>query len=171
MNNLISITDFTENKFLTQNLKSSDIDPYIGEAQDFDLKPVLGDALYYDLMNNQTTTKYVELINGKSYIPNGQTATIQFKGLKMVLKYYTYARLVVVDGVKSTQAGFLQKSLENSERISGTQRAQMIAQARSGAKAYEDDMIKFLNNFQTTYTLWSCSLRKNKGFGFRIKAV
>ena len=168
---LISVTDFTNNKYLSQNLDDRDIDPIIDEAQEFDLKPVLGRELYLDLITNYTETKYQELINGKTYTPTGFTSSIQFQGLKEVLKYYVYARMIVLDGVKSTNSGFVMKTLENSERVSSTQRTQMIAQARSGAKAHEDEMIIFLNNYHTTYTLWNCSLRKNKGFGFRMRAV
>lgn len=172
MENLINITDFVENKFLTQNLDSSDIDPVIREAQDFDLKPVLGAALFQDMMDNLTVAKYRTLLDGENYTPTGATSPIHFTGLKAVLKYYVYARLLVVDGVKSTNSGFVQKSLENSERIAGTQRTQMIAQARSGAKAYEDEMISYLNNYSTTYPLWGCAtVRKNKGWGFRMRAV
>ena len=168
---LISITDFTNNKYVSQNLDERDIDPVIDEAQEFDLKPVLGRELYLDFINNVTVTKYDELLNGKTYTPTGYTSPVRFEGVKEVLKYYVYARMVVLDGVKNTNSGFVQKTLENSERLSGTQRTQMIAQARSGAKAHEDEMIFFLNNFYTDYPLWQCSLRKNQGFGFRMRAV
>ncbi len=168
---LINLTDFTENKHLTQNLDSRDIDPIILEAQEFDVKPVMGSAFYYDMMNNVTDSKYVELLDGKVYTPNGLDSPIQFSGLKMVLKYYVYARLLVVDGVKSTNSGFVQKQLENSERISGAQRTQMIAQTRSGAKAYEQELIDFLNNYSDIYPLYDCGVRKNKGYGFRMKAI
>lgn len=171
MSRLISITDFTNNKYLSQNLDDRDIDPIIDEAQEFDLKPVLGRELYLDFITNVTATKYQDLLNGKTYTPTGSTSPIEFKGLKEVLKYYVYKRMIVLGGVKSTNSGFVLKTLENSERIPATQMAQMIAQAASGARAYEDDMVLFLNNFHTTYPLWKCSLRKNKGFGFRIKAV
>jgi hypothetical protein len=123
------------------------------------------------MMNNLTATKYVDLLNGKTYTPNGSSDPITFAGLKMVLKYYVYARLLVVDGVKSTNSGFVVKTLENSERVSGTQRTQMIAQTRSGAKAYEDEMRCFLNTYSSTYPLWHCTSQKNKGYGFRMKAI
>ncbi len=172
MANLINITDFENHKFITQNLESQDIDPLINEAQQFDLKPLLGDALYYDLITNLTVAKYVTLMNGEAYTPTGCTSPIYFSGIKLVLIYYVYARSLVIDGVKSTNAGFLQKSLENSERISGTQRTQMIAQSRSGAKVYEDELVKYLNNYSTTYPLWGCGvIRKNQGWGFRMRAV
>ena len=168
---LISITDFTNNKYVSQNLDERDIDPVIDEAQEFDLKPVLGRELYLDFLTNITDTKYQDLLNGKTYTPTGYTNPVQFQGIKEVLKYYVYARMVVLDGVKNTNSGFVQKTLENSERLSGSQRTQMIAQARSGARAHEDEMVFFLNNFYTTYPLWQCSLRKNKGYGFRMRAV
>lgn len=172
MANLINITDFTENKFLTQNLDSSDIDPVIAEAQMFDLKPVLGDALFHDMMENFTVAKYVNLLDGQTYTPTGATSPIRFSGLKMVLKYYVYARLITDDGIKSTNSGFVRKTLENSERITDKDKALKVAQSRSGAKVYEDEMVKYLNNYSTTYPLWGCdTVRKNKGWGFRMRAV
>lgn len=168
---LISITDFTNNKYISQNLDDRDIDPVIDEAQEFDLKPVLGRELYQDFLNNLTDTKYQDLLNGKEYTPTGYTSSVKFQGVKEVLKYYVYARMVVLDGAKNTPSGFVQKTLENSERLSGTQRTQMIAQARSGAKAHEDEMVFFLNNFYPDYPLWQSTLRKNKGYGFRMRAV
>lgn len=171
MTRLISITDFTNNKYLSQNLDARDVDPVIDEAQEFDLKPVLGRELYLDFINNLSDAKYQDLLNGKEYTPTGYTNPVKFVGVKEVLKYYIYARMVLLDGVKNTNSGFVQKTLENSTRLSGTQRTQMIAQARSGARAYEDEMVFYLNNFYTTYTLWKCSVRKNQGFGFRIKAI
>jgi hypothetical protein len=171
MTNLINITDFTENKFLTQNLDDRDIDPVITEAQEFDIKPVIGAAMYHDLLTNPNTVAHQELLDGKTYTPNGATSPIHFSGLKMVLKYYVYARLLVTDGVKSTNSGFVLKQLENSERISGTQRSQMIAQTRSGAKAYEDEMRAFLRNYPNIYPLYCGGPRKNKGHGFRMKAI
>lgn len=171
MINLINITDFTENKFLTQNLDDRDIDPVITEAQEFDIEPVIGSAMYLDLMNNLTASKYIELLEGKTYIPTGSSDPIHFNGLKMVLKYYTYARLLVDDGIKSTNSGFVQKTLENSERISDKTKAQKIAQARSGAKKYEEDMIRFLCNYPAIYPLYCSGIRKNTGQGFRMKAI
>lgn len=171
MTNLINITDFTENKFLTQNLDDRDIDPVITEAQEFDIKPVIGSAMYLDLMNNLTASKYIELLEGKTYTPNGSADAIHFCGLKMVLKYYVYARLLVVNGVKSTNSGFVQKTLENSERISGSQLTQMIAQTRSGAKVYENELRDFLCNYPTIYPLYCAGFQKNKGYGFRVKAI
>ena len=171
MTHLINITDFTDRNYLTQNLSASDIDPVILEAQDFDVKVVLGDALFFDLMANQTAAKYIDLLNGIVYTPTGETNPIRFAGLKEVLKYYVYARLLVTDGTKSTNSGFVQKTLENSERISGARLTQMIAQKRSGAKVYEDEMVAFLNNYPAIYPLYECGVRKNQGFGFRMKAI
>jgi hypothetical protein len=171
MINLINITDFTENKFLTQNLDDRDIDPVITEAQEFDIKPVIGAELYFDMMANLTATKYQELLEGKTYTPNGSANPIYFSGLKMALKYYVYARLLVTDGVKSTNSGFVLKQLENSERISGSQRTQMIAQTRSGAKVYENELRDFLCNYPIIYPLYCSGIRKNTGQGFRMKAI
>lgn len=164
------MADFTDSKYVTQNLDERSIGPVIDEAQEFDIKPVLGAQMYLDMLNNLSATKYQDLLNGKEYTPTGETSPVKFNGLKEVLKYYVYARMVVLDGVKSTNSGMVQKVLENSERLSSTQRVQMINQARSGAKALEDDMVKFICNYSTDYPLY-CGIRKNKGLGFRIKAI
>lgn len=168
---LIELADFTEYKYLTQNFEEDELNAIIDEAIEFDIMPVIGSALMYDLRTNQNEQKYIDLVSGKVYTPTGSSAQIEFKGLKMVLKYYVYARLLVADGVKSTASGMVHKILENSERISSAKQTQMINQTRSGAAKFESDMIKFLCNYSSIYPLYAPGQRKNKGTGFRINAI
>lgn len=168
---IIELSDFTEYKFLTQNMELEELQPVIDEAGRFDIQPLLGPEMYYDLLNNQTAQKYIDLVNGKVYTPSGGSAPVEFAGLKQILKYYVYARLLVLDGVKSTASGFVKKVLENSERVPSTQLSQMVTQAKSGAKNFERDMICYLNNFASTYPLWKCGTNANQGTSFRINAI
>jgi hypothetical protein len=175
MQPFLRLLDFTEYKYLTQNLDQEELETVIEEALEFDIMPVIGAAFLLDIKTNleadPVPTIYDELLNGKTYTPTGCTGAIQFKGLKTVLKYYVYARLMVQDGIKSTASGFVQKTLENSERVSGAQRSQMINQTRSGAAKFESDLTNFLCNFASSYPLYSQGPRKNKGTGFRMKAI
>jgi hypothetical protein len=175
MQPFLRLLDFTEYKYLTQNLDQEELETVIEEALEFDILPVIGAAFMLDITTKleaePVETIYDELLNGKTYTPTGATGAIHFKGLKQVLKYYVYARLMVQDGVKSTASGFVHKVLENSERVSSTQRTQMISQTRSGAAKFESDLIAFLCNFAAIYPLYCGGIRKNKGTGFRINAI
>lgn len=159
---LITIDDFGEYKAISLNInKEKDLQPFIDEAEEFDLKPVIGSQLFIALRANITQSIYQDLLNGKQY--TYQSKTYEFKGIKAVLVYYTYCRLLINDGVTSTPSGFVKKTLENSERAPAAQMAQMINQAKSGAKHHEDELLCFLNRNSTTYPLYSCSQQTNTG--------
>ena len=82
MPNIITIQDIKEVRPLAQ-LDPQRVDPYINEAQENDLRPILGDALFYDFITNIDTTKYRELLNGKTYTKNNYS--IFFPGVKPML--------------------------------------------------------------------------------------
>lgn len=164
---LISKSDFVDWKHLSVNVDSvSDLNTYIAEAQEFDLQPVLGAYLFNEFLTSmnedEPEQRFLNLLNGETY-QDASGYNFNFKGVKVVLIYYVYARIIVSNGVKSTASGMVLKTLENSERISDKQRAQMVNQAMSGARKFEDDMVKYLFDHSTDFPLWSTPRRKNKG--------
>lgn len=164
---LIQKSDFVDWKTVSVNVDSiQDLNAYIRESQEFDLQPVLGAYLFREFQNNATGAnpiqKYADLLNGKTYIDSSGNE-FEFKGVKPVLVYYTYARLLVVNGVKQTYSGFVTKTLDDSTMISNAQRAEMINQAKSGAKKFEDDLVKYLLDFSVDFPLWKGGIRKNTG--------
>lgn len=173
MANLITIADFDDYRDITSNLDSTKrLDPYIVEAERFDFRPLLGSQLYYEFINNLSTQKYVDLLNGKNYTPTGYTAAIDFKGIKPVLVYFTYARFLLNDNIKSTVSGFVRKINEFSEPVSESTIARLSSQARASAMSYWQETMLFLNTYTTTYTLWGDTSTLPVSFsGFNIQAI
>jgi hypothetical protein len=171
---LISKADFVDWKHVSVNIDSvSDLNTYIAEAQEFDLQPVLGAYLFNEFQTNinadEPEERFTKLLNGETYADSSGNQ-FQFKGVKVVLIYYVYSRLIINNGLKSTASGMVLKTLENSERISDKQRAQMVNQAKSGARKFEDDLVKYLCDHSTDFPLWANPVRKNKGT-VRITAI
>lgn len=164
---LISKADFVDWKNLSINIDAiKDLNTYIAEAQEFDLQPVLGAYFFREFQQAfaqvSPPQKFTDLLNGVTYT-DATGNEFEFKGVKVVLIYYVYVRLLVVNGVKSTYSGFVQKTLENSERISDKQRAEMVNQTKSGAKKFENDMLKFIADHKTDYPLYKGGIIKNSG--------
>jgi hypothetical protein len=158
---LITLSDFAEYRHITANINEvARLDPFIIEAQLMDLKPVLGSYLYDDFIKNISQSKYTELLNGKEYT-NTDGKLIRYHGVKPVLVYYTYARLLANDNYRSTPTGFVKKLNDYSEHIdSGSNEKtlnRLITQARSSAISYQQEMIDFLNEYDTIYDLWNYS--------------
>lgn len=150
---LINADDIREYKPLSKNVDEADrIDQYIREAQVMDLKPILGRKLYYDFIENYTDAKYLDLLNGAEYDEDG--VTVQFEGVKPILVYYSFARILQYYGSNPTRFGLVKKLAENSEPLSTKEIQAMISQAKAGAISYQDELFRFLNENTDTYPLW-----------------
>lgn len=173
MNYLITTEDFKAYRQITDNQLASKIDPYIKEAQFIDLREALGDALYYDLVNNSGNSIYQTLIDGSTYVDT-QGYTVSHEGLKPVLVYFAYARYIENSGSHDSAYGQVTKRNEHSDPISEKTLARKVTNARSTAKAYLNDVIKYLNvNFED-YPLWRVSCSPSGGDpsgGIKITAV
>lgn len=175
MANLITYTDFAAYRDITVNISDvKRLDTYISEAQNFDLRPLLGEELYFDFINNLTVQKYIDLKNGKNYIPSDYTATFNFLGIKPVLVYFTYSRFLLNDNYRSTNAGFVQKVTEHSNPVDEKTIARLASQARASALSYWKDVLLFLYTYSDTYTLWGGNDKVDKivgSSGFDITAI
>lgn len=173
MNVLVDLSDFTSFRQLTSNIDMNKLNPYIIEAQNFDLRPVLGEAFFYDIIVNPTTIPHNTLINGNDY-QNSDDKTVHFEGLKAALCYFAYARYIESGGTHSTSYGLVSKTNDYSQPTPDKTIARMVTQARSSAKGYLDDVLKFLSLNADDYPLWKqgCgqSVMKATG-GIKITAV
>jgi hypothetical protein len=139
---LITKTDFAAYRNLTVNMDDSKrLEPFILEAQRIDLSNMLGKRLYFDMIKYlssynagiaaqtdqspyQASTDelwFQKLLNGASYNytwPDQSITTKIYAGLKPVLVYLSYARFVRNDNVRSTQSGFVKKTVDFSTQIS-----------------------------------------------------
>lgn len=150
--NLVSLTDLKEYRALG-NIPEKRAYTFIQEAQENDLRPILGDPLYKDFMDNLTQTKYIELLNGKAYTVSGYT--IDFPGVKPMLCYFALARIVANNQVNITSYGVVQKSVEQSEQVEPAMVKMQVTELRSVAISYQNRLIEFLRESQTTYPLYN----------------
>lgn len=173
---LITHEDFINSplKSLSANLNAGKkLNQYIQEAQVFDLKPILGQELFYDILKeydeSPALATYYDLFHGAEYTKNGRKYT--HEGLVPVLCYFTYARYKANANVEETASGSVIKNNQYSEQASEKTIARQIDQARSGAYAYMQDVIKFLNDNASDYPLWKSECVESNKRSIRITGV
>ena len=176
INLIIDSTAFTEDKLVPQITDPAKFQRAIREAQQFDLRPLLGDALYYELVNNYNPDdsggpddKYLKLVDGEQY-QDSQDQTIIFSGLRMVIKYYAYARLISGQQINVTSHSVTRKLSDYSEPVDGKTIAMEVSSARNGAASYWDEAKKYLNAKAADFPLWKCT-HKAPRTGVKITAI
>jgi hypothetical protein len=157
---LITKTDFAAYRNLTTNMDDSKrLEPFILEAQRLDLNAMLGKRLYFDMLKylasyssgiaaqtdlapyqpNTDELWFQKLLNGASYnyIWSDQSITTKiYAGLKPVLVYLSFARFVRSDNVRSTNSGFVKKTVDFSTQISDKEIQSVAARAEADANAF-----------------------------------
>ena len=84
-------------------------------------------------------TWFQKLLNGCSYTytwPDQSTTTKIYAGLKPVLVYLSYARFVRSDNVRSTQSGFVKKTVDFSVQITDKEIQAVASRAESDANSF-----------------------------------
>jgi hypothetical protein len=155
MPQLLLVTDFATYKELSVNIDDTTrINPYILQAQQFDLKPLVGEVFYKDILDNPTSAENTLLLNGGAY--SYQNKNYEFSGLKIVLAYYAYARIIENQNIHVTRFGVVFKNnADVSERVDEKTLQRLILQTRNQARAYWDECHLFLNRKSISYPLWA----------------
>lgn len=169
---LINIEDIKKYKEISDNTSvQKKVSTAITEAQEFDLRPILGEELYLDIISKEPTGFgiYAALMNGGTYSYNSKT--YHHEGIKAVLVYYAYARLIPNLQENATPYGFKEKVNEFSVGISAKAISAKIAQAVAGAQAYQSRTIDYLNRNQATLTLWKGNVAEAKTGGIKITPI
>jgi hypothetical protein len=141
--------------------------PAITEAQRIDLVKFIGESLYYDLTSNYLEAKYQTLINGGNYQDcNGNT--VYFYGIKYILSWYAYSRILTYSSLHVTRAGSRRKTTTESDAYTQEVVNQMQNNAKSQAIFYEANTSKFLDKNADIYPFWEkChDLNKRKSIKF-----
>lgn len=170
---LLTLEDIQEHKPMSKNIDwDKKVEPFIKEAQYFDLKDIVGDALYLALVQEVDTdnfVKYGDLWKGSTYKCGGDD-TIN-PGLKKVLVYYSYARFLTNAPTNSVAYDMVRKENKYSEGTSRKDLADSVAQAQSGGRGLEFDVIKFLNTNSSDYPLYKCPETQGTAGRIRISTV
>ena len=173
---LINIEDIRAFKPLSFNVDSATkVEPFILEAQIFDLKAFLGDELYIDLLEKKSsnpqfeTEAYKNLFNGCTYTHGERTYIHQ--GLKAVLCYYAYARILPNLNVTSTAFGLVEKLNNDSKSVDSRILERQVNQALSSAQYHQGDVYDFLCRKKSDYPKWYGSSKKQSTGGIKISSV
>lgn len=157
---LITMADIVALRPLSSNTREEDkVKPHVWDAQEFDLRPFLGDQLYLDLLTviPGSASTYDDLWGGSEYTYNGKL--YKHEGLKTVLIYYAYARIIMGLPVTPSPFDMVQKTNEFSRPLSDAQLMRPVQQAISGAKVFQERVELFLNRNIINYNLWRSTIK------------
>jgi hypothetical protein len=174
MTRLIDETNIKTYKGLSNNINvAKELYPHIDEAQEFDLRPWLGESFYLWILdtfeNTPTDADLVALLEGGVYTYDGEN--YENPGLNKVLSYLSYARYSILANAQSTPTGFVQKTNQYSDPISGAQLTRITKQNESASNALQQRVEDFLNRNSTTYPLWENSCKGNRKKSIRINKI
>lgn len=153
MNLLINITDIGKYREVSKGLSTDKIKPFIREAQEIDLRGHICRKFWDDLMLNWQGANYQELLTGTTY--EYEDYTYSFEGLKAVLSYYAFSRLIMFGNAVSTPFDMVQKTNEWSDPISTAQRRDMHKECRQIAARYWEDCKHYLKAKEDDFPIWS----------------
>lgn len=174
---LIDKTNFDGDIPITQNIVNDKIlKPYILQAQRFDLKNRLGAAFYQALNDNAAGAIYLTLLNGATYT-NSAGHSVSFRGIKIALAHYTYARYILESNAVNTPFGTRQKNNDVSDAVSDKMLAQIHANHFNMAESLMNDVETYLNDSTiiNTYPIWrtnqTCETRRSRNKFFKVSKV
>lgn len=123
---------------VSRNIDDARLLVCIDEAEQIDVKPTIGDELLLQLLDEQNFVKFNDLLNGCQFSKRTH------KGLKAVIAYYAYARLIRIADTNVTRYGVVSKDDDYSTRISENERRTAVADARNVADRYFSETIAYM---------------------------
>lgn len=167
---LISISDVQEYRKIDPKLNEDRFNSYVNEIQRINLKDLLSPPLYYDFMNSDRTAGvYKDLLDGKSYVYNGNT--IQFYGLKPYLCYLWLAIYTREGELYHSAHGAIQFMDNPQQNFAEAKKREQIAQNYMQiANDYANEIRQFLTGNSNEYPLWEFENEGNSSefISFRI---
>lgn len=112
---LITPEEFITYRDVSTKLNEARINECIKLAQESDLHNALND-FYFDVLANYQDIEYGDLMNGSTFIYDGESFT--HDGIKIYLGDLTYARFMSQANMMLTAFGAVSKISDNSEPIS-----------------------------------------------------
>lgn len=167
--NLISLTDISEQVrpcYVDEDVAAA----CIQEAQNIDMRTQLGDALFAAIFaEGATSTRIDALLEPRTFSGCGCDAYRIHFGLRKVLCYYAYARIVKTGTNVQTRYGMVAKTDEYSDHTSLKERVAAADDALATADAYMKDVIDYITANKDTYPEYSRAGRMyNNAARFRM---
>ena len=167
---LITISDLTSYRKIDPKFNADRFNSFVNSVQRKNLRELFGDALYYDFMNDaRASGKYKTLLDGENYTYDGKT--ISYYGLKPLLSFWVLALIVRESDLYLAQHGAIMFT-ENPQQpfVTAKQKDRVSAGYMEEATTYENDLIQYLNEHASTYTLWDGGIESDESemISFRI---
>jgi len=143
---ILTIDDFTNKADISNNIKTSKLEPYIEVIQDQFGPKMLCELLYQELQD-QICTSTLSAVN-----------TLLLPFVKNYLIYKTYARYLVNANIIATPAGLRIQLDTTSVAATSEDLAPIVSQAETDANSYQDKLANFLIENETDYPLWKDSI-------------
>jgi hypothetical protein len=155
-----NLTDFTGDCNISQTkYGKTDLEAIITTTEETILKELLGEDLYLKVIAAPAT--YTNLINGYTYsVINGDSITVNvaYKGIKQMLKYFTYAEMLKFLDNQTSQVGQIEPEENNSKRMAKTNHSKLVMDAyNKGVNLYGFDIETWNGNGN-----WFITGRRNK---------
>jgi len=135
------------------NINESQFNQFVLRVQRNSLKPLLGDDLYNDLTADTPTIDYSALLD--PYIYNFLSASLA-------------AKYIVEGNLFHTNRGNYQFDNNTTEKAEKWQLEQISRNYQKEQADYRNDIINFLDENSSTYTLWPKQAEENEGISFII---
>jgi hypothetical protein len=137
---LIQISDFHPYVDISDHIEQDALEPFIRAAQDTDLEAILGSAFYAALIDDYSSqsnafTVYADLVNGAVYTDK-DNLSLRYSGIKPILVYYAWARLLATSNIQHTPFGMVVKTSDYQTPANDKQLKMQVEQARNDANYY-----------------------------------
>lgn len=166
---LINLEDISNVKDVSKHLDKVAVQ-HIDDSELVDLKPLLGEKLFLDMVANATDSKYVDLLDGRSYVYDNFTYT--HPGIKRVLIEFAYARITFFGNEKSTPFGLVEKNYQDGSPVTRDRAKERYKVSQQIALQLWFDVKAFLDRKSKDYEYWNCS-QGTKGMlsGFKLRHI
>lgn len=143
---LITRNDIAKYRQISKSANDAKLNEMILDAQLLDLQPLIGESLYNKLL--ASPLDFEELLNGGIYEVDSISYTNY--GLKMVLAYFTYARVIMFSSITDTPYSVVEKLNDNSRPVDASSKKTIYSLNRDAAFQIWENVKKYLSRTHST---------------------
>lgn len=152
---------------LSKNIKDSEINGYIREAELFDLRESFDSSSYYSTFMIETAKdpiadEYLRILDPYTYEYEG--ATYRHEGVRAVLVYYAYSRFVKVGTVQSSTGGLVQKTDTQNLPVPQEKLHELVNHYRKQADILWQDVEFYLDKMVPAYRERNKNIDRSSNF-------
>ena len=151
---LITLSEISTYRHVDPTFNADKLNAFIDSIQKRNLRDLFGDKMYYAFMaDDRTSGKYKELLDGKTYIYDDNI--IQYYGLKPMLCFWALAVLMRESETNISYHGAVEIFDNPQQQFKPAKEKERLAVGyMAEASKYANEVIRFLDEHSSTYTLW-----------------